>query len=101
MARVFLCRCEDVTLDDLLEAIQKGYRDLESLKRYTGLGTGFCQGKSCLAAAAEVYSRELGGAETLLLPTTPRPPLHPAPLGAFAAADEPENQEHVEEAPGE
>ncbi len=88
MAKVFLCRCEDVTLDDLQDAIEKGYRDLESLKRYTGLGTGFCQGKSCMAVAAEVFAREVGGPEPLLLPTTPRPPLHPAPLGVFAVQEE-------------
>lgn len=96
MAKIFLCRCEDVTLDDLLDAIEKGYRDLESIKRYTGLGTGFCQGKSCLAVAAEVYAREVGGPESLLLPTTPRPPLHPAPLGVFAVQEETIQEEKKE-----
>jgi hypothetical protein len=39
-AKVLVCRCEDVTLDEVEEAIAKGHRDLESVKRYTGFGTG-------------------------------------------------------------
>ena len=35
--KTLVCRCEDVTLHDLNDAIARGYRDLESLKRYTGL----------------------------------------------------------------
>src|SRR5262249_5508031 len=46
--KALVCRCEDVTLHDLDEAIDKGHRDIESLKRYTGFGTGYCQGKWCL-----------------------------------------------------
>ena len=57
MARTFLCRCEDVTVEDVRRAFEKGYRDLESVKRYTGLGTGPCQGKTCLAIAARELLR--------------------------------------------
>ena len=45
--KVLVCRCEDVTLHELEHAISLGHRDIESLKRYTGFGTGVCQGKSC------------------------------------------------------
>ena len=45
----FVCRCEDVTLHELMNGIERGHRDIESLKRYTGFGTGYCQGKWCLA----------------------------------------------------
>jgi NAD(P)H-nitrite reductase large subunit len=81
MSKTFACRCEDVTLHDLEEAIARGHTDLESLKRYTGFGTGWCQGKSCVALCARLLV-ERGG--TAALPITPRPPFHPLPLADLA-----------------
>jgi len=86
MARNFICRCEDATVEDVRRAFEKGYRDLESVKRYTGLGTGPCQGKTCLAIAARELLR-LGATPAEVLPFTVRPPLHPTPLAALAAMD--------------
>ena len=49
MPKTLVCRCEDVTLQELEHAIARGHDDIESLKRYTGFGTGWCQGKGCVA----------------------------------------------------
>lgn len=81
MGKVLVCRCEDVTLHELEDAIARGHDDIESLKRYTGFGTGWCQGKSCVALCARVLT-EKGGAAGL--PITPRPPYHPLSLGDLA-----------------
>jgi bacterioferritin-associated ferredoxin len=81
MAKVMVCRCEDVTLHELTGAIERGYDDLESLKRYTGFGTGWCQGKSCVALCARLLVERGGTAD---LPITPRPPFHPIALGDLA-----------------
>ncbi|GEJ58986.1 FAD-dependent oxidoreductase [Anaeromyxobacter diazotrophicus] len=86
MARSFICRCEDATVDDVRRAFEKGYRDLESVKRYTGLGTGPCQGKTCLAVAARELLR-LGATPAEVLPFTVRPPLEPTSFAALAALD--------------
>jgi bacterioferritin-associated ferredoxin len=81
MAKTLVCRCEDVTLHELEEAIARGHTDIESLKRYTGFGTGWCQGKHCVSLCArELVAR--GG--TASLPITPRPPLHPLRLADLA-----------------
>ncbi len=81
MAKAFACRCEDVTMHELEDAIARGHTDIESLKRYTGFATGWCQGKHCVALCArELVAR--GG--TALLPITPRPPLHPLRLADLA-----------------
>ena len=84
MSKALLCPCEDVTLGDVEVAIAKGYRDVESIKRYTGFGTGICQGKSCLTAVAQVLSRTPGVAPSAVLPFTPRPPTHPTELSILA-----------------
>jgi NAD(P)H-nitrite reductase large subunit len=81
MAKVLVCRCEDVTLSELEEAVARGHTDIESAKRYTGFGTGWCQGKSCVALCARLLV-ERGGDATM--PITPRPPLHPLRLADLA-----------------
>lgn len=86
MSKAVLCGCEDVTVEDVETALSKGYRDVESVKRYTGFGTGFCQGKSCLSAVAELLSRRAELHGEALIPFTPRPPLYPTELSVLATA---------------
>lgn len=61
-AKAMLCRCEDVTLDEVMEAIEAGHHDIESVKRYTGFGTGWCQGKQCVVACARAGEGDGQGA---------------------------------------
>lgn len=79
-----VCTCEDVTLDEVLDAAREGYADLESLKRYTGLATGPCQGKACVALAQRVLARELAQPPGVSGTITFRPPLQPIPLRFLA-----------------
>jgi len=81
--KIVVCRCEDVTLHELDEAIAAGHRDLESVKRFTGFGTGFCQGKQCVALCARLLVER--GGELPTSPITPRPPFHPIELAKLAA----------------
>ena len=81
-----LCRCEDVTLADVERAVRTGFADLEEVKRYTGFGTGPCQGKECLGAVASALARATGRPLAELAPFTSRPPLVPTELRLFAAA---------------
>ncbi|AKF04365.1 (2Fe-2S)-binding protein [Sandaracinus amylolyticus] len=80
--KILACRCEDVTTHEIEEAVRAGHRDLESLKRYTGFGTGWCQGKQCVALCARMLV-ELGG-DPPDAPITPRPPFHPVSVARLA-----------------
>jgi sarcosine oxidase subunit beta len=84
--KVIACACEDVTVAEVRRAFAAGHRDIESVKRYTGLGTGPCQGKSCLAVAVRELLR-LGATPAEATPFTARPPTRPVALGALAAID--------------
>jgi sarcosine oxidase subunit beta len=84
--KVILCRCEDVTLADVQHAVKLGRADLEEVKRYTGFGTGPCQGKECLREVARAVADAAGGVPAVLDPFTARPPLVPTELGVLAAA---------------
>jgi sarcosine oxidase subunit beta len=84
MSKIMLCRCEDVTLADLAHAVEEGYRDLEEIKRYTGFGTGPCQGKECLATVALALAQVTKDDPANIAPFTTRPPLTPTPIKLFA-----------------
>ena len=86
MSKIIICRCEDVTLEDLKAAYAAGFRDLESLKRYTGLCTGFCQGKGCLTHAARLLAHLRGGDDMVSDPVRTRPLWQPTPISCFAEA---------------
>lgn len=80
-----MCRCEDITLAEVEECLAKGFDDIESVKRYTGLATGPCQGKSCLALCLDVMAERLGLEPGELALTRLRPPVSPVALGVLAA----------------
>ena len=84
--KTFVCRCEDVTLHELDAAIDAGHDDIESLKRYTGFGTGWCQGKWCHAVCARRLEEKGRAVDQ---PFTARPPVHPVELAVLAAIPDP------------
>ena len=84
--KIVLCRCEDVTLSDLEHCVSRGYRDIEEVKRYTGFGTGPCQGKECLALVACQIAALTGRAAARIAPFTARPPIEPTALRVLAGA---------------
>ena len=85
MPKTIVCRCEDVTLEDVHRAIEHGYDDIEEVKRYTGFGTGPCQGKECHGTIALVIQAATGAE---VAPFTSRPPLVPTALKHLAREPE-------------
>ena len=81
--KIVLCRCEDVTLSDVEHSVSRGYKDIEEVKRYTGFGTGPCQGKECLRAVALAIADASARAPASIRPFTTRPPLVPTELKYF------------------
>ncbi len=81
--KVIVCRCENVSLADILDAIDKGYTDLESLKRYLRIGMGPCQGRYCLVLTARILARRTGKRfEEVYMPPN-RPPIVPVEIKYF------------------
>jgi sarcosine oxidase subunit beta len=82
--KAIVCACEDVSVHDLEQAIARGFGDIESLKRYTGLGTGPCQGKSCQAAAMRLCEQRNAVPVEARVPFRARPPFTPTALSQYA-----------------
>ena len=87
--KTLVCLCEDVVREEIIEAIKLGHRDIESLKRYVGFGTGPCQGKQCIQFVREILIEQGLGAEIGMVS---RPPIVPAPLAIMAQEVENEKQ---------
>lgn len=89
-ARTYVCFCEDVSAHDIEQAIDEGFADVQTLKRYSTVTMGPCQGKMCGRAlagicAAKAGPRRLGAmADTY---TTSRPPYQPVSLAALAGRE--------------
>lgn len=86
--KCMVCTCEDVNDVELREAIGRGCRDLESLKRYTGFATGPCQGKTCVTLARRLLAEATGEAPQALGAITYRAPVQPVALRFLAGDDE-------------
>ncbi|MEO0114963.1 MAG: (2Fe-2S)-binding protein [candidate division WOR-3 bacterium] len=79
-----ICRCEEITEDEIVQAIRQGHHSLEELKRILRCGMGHCQGRTCLNIIARLIKQETGiTIEKIKLPTS-RPPLKPIPLGVLS-----------------
>lgn len=87
MSKSLICACEDVTASEVEHAIAKGNCDVESLKRFTGFGTGICQGKQCLNAVARLLEDKAPKKPRpeQLVAFTPRPPLFPTEFSYWAS----------------
>lgn len=84
MGKKIVCICQDISEDEIIDAIKHGYTDIESIKRYTGAITGPCQGKACLAHTIFILARELGKSPEEVGVPTQRPPTKPVPFGVLA-----------------
>ena len=83
----FVCICEDVTESDVRQAVEEGFDEIETLKRYSTASMGPCQGRMCGRSTTEICGlathRDLGAIGT----STVRPPIKPVPLGALAGPE--------------
>ena len=61
-----ICRCEQITEGEIVEAIRRGARSLDGVKRRVRAGMGRCQGGFCAPRVMEILARELGEGYTKL-----------------------------------
>jgi sarcosine oxidase subunit alpha len=80
----FVCLCEDVTVKDIRDAVAEGFDDIETLKRYSTISMGPCQGKMCSANSNRLCARETKRSLADVGRTTSRPPFTPVKLGVLA-----------------
>jgi bacterioferritin-associated ferredoxin len=82
---VVVCRCEEVSEEEVRRAIRMGYHSLEAVKRVLRTGMGHCQGRGCLKLIARLIQEETGIPASEQKMPRPRPPLKPLPLGLLGS----------------
>jgi sarcosine oxidase subunit alpha len=80
----FVCLCEDVTVKEIEQGVSEGFADLETLKRYSTILMGPCQGKMCASLATRTHAAIAGTSPAVTGQTTSRPPVRPVSLAALA-----------------
>ncbi len=88
MKRCIVCRCEDISEEDVLKAIRSGYTDIEELRKKLRIGMGPCQGRVCVQLVAKILERETGFPVGQMRMPTVRSPLVPVSLGTLACEDD-------------
>ena len=56
MKRSIVCRCEDISEEDVIQAIDEGYTDIEELRKKLRIGMGPCQGGFCTFRALGIMN---------------------------------------------
>ena len=79
-----ICRCEEVTEEEIREAIREGANNVDAVKRRTRAGMGLCQAKTCYRLVARIISEETKKSLSEIIPATLRPPLRPIPIDVLA-----------------
>jgi NAD(P)H-nitrite reductase large subunit len=84
---LIICRCEEISKKEILEAITDGARDLRGVRIRTRAGMGLCQGRSCEVLVRKIISQQLRTNLKELPPSTGRPPVRPIGLKLFMEDD--------------
>jgi sarcosine oxidase subunit beta len=75
-----------VTRSEVERTIARGLATVEEIKRYTGLGTGPCQGKECVPVLVRLLIERGALRPAEARPFTARPPVEPVSFASLAAA---------------
>lgn len=84
--QVYICRCEEVTREEIEQAIRDGATTLAGVKKRTHAGMGLCQGRTCRKLIAHMLACSRDPAQ--ILPSTFRPPVRTVRIDEIAQGDE-------------
>lgn len=86
---MIICRCEEITKQEVIDAICEGYITVHTIRKRTRAGMGFCQGKTCGQLIQQLINQYAGIALSEIEPARIRPPVRPISADVFAkGADE-------------
>ncbi len=81
---MIVCRCEEITVGEIKQAIAEGARDVTGVKRRVRAGMGLCQGRTCEKMVQQILCSELGLPLEAVGSSSPRPPVRPISFGELA-----------------
>ena len=82
----YICRCEEVTRQEIEEAIADGATTISGIKRRTRAGMGLCQGRTCRRLITQMLSKVKDAAE--ITPPASRPPVRAIKIGEILEGED-------------
>jgi len=93
MSDKIICRCNEVTQEEIEALIDQGIIDIEMIKRLLRIGMGPCQGRTCIPMVVSILARKIGKKPgEINLPAT-RIPVRPVPAGVLVGEMESDGDE--------
>ncbi|MEH7238613.1 (2Fe-2S)-binding protein [Bacillus sp. JJ1562] len=83
MNNLIICRCEEVTLDDIKNTVIKYDCSAREVKLRTRAGMGYCGGRVCRTAVDAVLHEIKGEKPGNEIPLNIKPPVRPVSLSAL------------------
>ena len=84
---VMICRCEEITKAEVIEAVRAGATSVNEVKRLLRAGMGLCQGRNCAKTIERIIAAELGVAPSQVPQATKRGPVRPIKLTGYTSLD--------------
>ena len=85
---VIICRCMEVSKQEILDAIHDGADTVDGVKRRTHACMGLCQGKTCGRLVHQMVASETGRPAAEIEPQTSRMPVRPVKLSFFGGEED-------------
>jgi len=82
-SEAFICRCEELTREEIERTIEMGITDYEELRRVLRIGMGPCGGKTCRSLALQILAEKTGRSISDIELGAYRPPTIPTPFEAI------------------
>jgi NAD(P)H-nitrite reductase large subunit len=84
---IIVCRCEEITLGEIREWIDRGCDTVGEIKRALRAGLGPCQGRGCQDIIMREISRRLNIPLDQVEAGSVRPPVKPIKIGLLAGGE--------------
>ena len=84
---VLICRCNEVSLKEIKDAIKDGARTVKDVKKRTRAGMGLCQGRTCSKTVARIIANKLNIPIEEIEMDTQRIPVRPVKIKNFSGKE--------------
>ncbi|RLF40899.1 MAG: (2Fe-2S)-binding protein [Thermoplasmata archaeon] len=88
MSKKIVCRCEDISEEEIIKAIEEGCTDFEELRKRLRIGMGPCQGRTCIPIVLKILAKKTGKKVEELGKPRFRSPVVPVTLGSLSGEEE-------------
>lgn len=88
MDDVIICRCEEVTLENIKNTAHKYSCSAREVKLRTRAGMGYCGGRTCRPMLDAVLKKITGEQPGSDIPLKVQPPIRPVPLSILGGKED-------------